>query len=46
MGITKAGLRSRRTAWTRPPEVVCGVLAVRFVAGDRRLPVLRLRDAA
>jgi hypothetical protein len=26
---------------TGPP----GALAVRFVAGDRRLPVLRLRDA-
>ena len=27
----------------RPPR---GALAARFVAGDRRLPVLRLRDAA
>jgi putative transposase len=30
----------------RPRNVTRGVLAVRFVAGDHRLPVLRLRDAA
>jgi len=30
----------------RPRAITRGVLAVRFVAGDRRLPVLRLRHAA
>jgi len=34
--------RARR----RPRATTRGVLAVRFIGGDHRLPVLRLRDAA
>jgi transposase InsO family protein len=34
--------RSRR----RPRALTRGVLAVRFIRGDHRLPLLRLRDAA
>ena len=46
MRSTNPGPRTPWTPWTEAPAVIRGVLTVRFVAGDRRLPVLRLRDAA